>query len=90
MFNVSELDEFYEEDMMISNTTVVPHVEKWETVKCSFVVKKSPTISYSWQSVMTSTKRLQGILVLKIIDHLTMAFFTAGKINLDSGCRLYL
>ena len=40
MFNVSELDEFYEEDMMISNTTVVPHVEKWETVKCSFVVKK--------------------------------------------------
>ena len=40
LFNVIELDEFYEEDMMISNTTVVPHVEKWETVKCSFVVKK--------------------------------------------------
>ena len=40
MFNVTELDEFYEEDMMISNTTVVPHVEKWETVKCSFVVQK--------------------------------------------------
>ena len=38
---------------------------------------------------MTSTKRLQGILVLKIIDHLTMAFFTAGKINLDSGRRLH-
>ena len=51
---------------------------------------KIPAISYSWQSVMTSTKRLQGILVLKIIDHLTMAFFTAGKINLDSGRRLYL
>ena len=27
-----ELDEYYEEDLMISNTTVVPHVEKWETV----------------------------------------------------------
>ena len=40
LFNVTELDEFYEEDMMISNTSVVPHVEKWETVKCSFVVQK--------------------------------------------------
>ena len=27
-----ELDEYYEEDLMISNTTVVPHVDKWETV----------------------------------------------------------
>ena len=27
-----ELDEYYEEDLMISNTTVVPHIDKWETV----------------------------------------------------------
>ena len=51
---------------------------------------KIPALWYSWQSDMTSTKRLQGIVVLKIIDHLTMAFFTAGKINLDSGRRLHL
>ena len=29
---ILELDEYYEEDLMISNTTVVPHVDKWETV----------------------------------------------------------
>ena len=64
-----ELDEYYEEELMISNTTVVPHVEKWETVSL---------LPSKYICELALNNFIQGILVLKIIDHLTMAFFTTG------------